>query len=65
MQKTIPPAQKVSVKASVPYVSIAVVVLASNNCGYFQLQHGEALNHYWKDDVKIKQLRKYRHGLYL
>lgn len=36
---------------------IAVVVSAANNCEYCQLHHGEALNHYWKDDEKIKQLR--------
>lgn len=37
---------------------IAVVVSAANNCEYCQLHHAEALNHYWKDDVKVNQLRK-------
>ena len=42
---------------------IAVVVSASNNCEYCQLHHGEALNHYWKDDERIEQLREDYHGL--
>ncbi|MEX2602771.1 MAG: peroxidase-related enzyme [Gracilimonas sp.] len=37
---------------------IAVVVSAANQCEYCQLHHGEALNHYWKDDEKIEQLRE-------
>ena len=37
---------------------IAVVVSACNECEYCQAHHGEALNHYWKDDEKVGQLRK-------
>ncbi len=37
---------------------IAVVVSAANNCEYCQLYHGEALNHYWKDEKRVDQLRK-------
>lgn len=37
---------------------MAVVVSASNNCDYCQLHHAEALNHYWKDEEKVDQLRK-------
>ncbi len=37
---------------------MAVVVSAGNECGYCQIHHAEALNHYWKDDEKIKLLRK-------
>jgi uncharacterized peroxidase-related enzyme len=36
---------------------MAVVVSANNGCEYCQLHHGEALNHYWKDQRKIEQLR--------
>jgi uncharacterized peroxidase-related enzyme len=36
---------------------IAVVVSATNNCDYCQIHHAHALNHYWKDDEKIKSLR--------
>ncbi|WP_138430962.1 peroxidase-related enzyme [Fodinibius saliphilus] len=36
---------------------IAVVVSAANNCDYCQLHHGEALNHYWKDQERVDQLR--------
>lgn len=36
---------------------IAVVVSATNNCEYCQIHHAQALNHYWKDDVKIESLR--------
>lgn len=36
---------------------IAVVVSAVNNCEYCLLHHGEALNHYWKDESKVKQLQ--------
>lgn len=35
---------------------MAVVVSAANNCEYCRLHHGEALNHYWKDDKKVQQL---------
>ena len=37
---------------------MAVVVSASNQCEYCQLHHTEALNHYWKDEEKVNQLRK-------
>lgn len=37
---------------------IAVVVSKANNCEYCQVHHAEAVNHYWKDDEKIKQLRE-------
>ncbi|MFT5723748.1 MAG: putative peroxidase-related enzyme [Bacteroidia bacterium] len=37
---------------------VAVVVSASNNCEYCQIHHGEALNQYWKDEQKVKLLRK-------
>lgn len=36
---------------------IAVVVSKSNNCEYCQLHHSEAVLHYWKDKVKVSQLR--------
>jgi uncharacterized peroxidase-related enzyme len=37
---------------------IAVIVSAANQCEYCQLHHGEALNHYWKDEEKVNLLRK-------
>lgn len=37
---------------------IAVVVSVANNCTYCQTHHAEALNHYWKDEMKIAQLRR-------
>jgi uncharacterized peroxidase-related enzyme len=37
---------------------MAVVVSASNQCEYCQLHHAEALNHYWKDEQKVTQLRE-------
>ncbi len=36
---------------------MAVVVSSTNDCEYCQLHHGEALNHYWKDGDRVKQLR--------
>lgn len=36
---------------------IAVVVSAANNCSYCQKHHAAAVNHYWKDDQKVQQLR--------
>lgn len=36
---------------------MAVVVSAANHCEYCQLHHGEALNHYWKDEEKVEMLR--------
>ena len=35
---------------------IAVVVSASNNCKYCIKHHSEALNHFWKDEIKVKNL---------
>lgn len=37
---------------------MAVVTSVSNNCFYCQIHHSQALNHYWKSDEKINQLRK-------
>lgn len=37
---------------------IAVVVSKGNDCEYCQTHHGSALNHYWKDDERVAQLRK-------
>ncbi len=37
---------------------IAVVVSVANNCAYCQTHHAEALNHYWKDQKKIEQLKR-------
>lgn len=36
---------------------IAVVVSVANNCTYCAIHHSSALNHYWKDDKKIEQLK--------
>ncbi|MFT5822030.1 MAG: putative peroxidase-related enzyme [Crocinitomix sp.] len=36
---------------------IAVVVSVANNCEYCQLHHVTALNHYWKSDAKIAELK--------
>ncbi len=36
---------------------MAVVVSKANNCEYCQIHHADAVNHYWKDDEKIAQLR--------
>jgi len=35
---------------------IAVVVSSANNCKYCQIHHGEALNQYWKNNEKVRQL---------
>lgn len=37
---------------------IAVVVSVANSCLYCQTHHAEALNHYWKDQKKINQLKR-------
>ena len=42
---------------------IATVVSISNNCKYCTIHHAEALNHYWKDDEKIKKLKTGFHNL--
>ena len=44
---------------------IAVVVSAGNKCEYCQIHHAIALNHYWKDDVKLDQLKKNYKGVEL
>ncbi|MGB0881307.1 MAG: peroxidase-related enzyme [Vicingaceae bacterium] len=36
---------------------MAVVVSKVNNCTYCQTHHADAVNHYWKDDAKIEQLK--------
>lgn len=36
---------------------IAVVVSVANNCRYCASHHGSALNHYWKDEEKIKNFK--------
>lgn len=36
---------------------IAVVVSRANNCEYCQAHHAAAVNHYWKDDAKVEQLK--------
>jgi uncharacterized peroxidase-related enzyme len=36
---------------------IAVVVSKANQCEYCQVHHLEAVNHYWKDDVKAEKFR--------
>lgn len=35
---------------------IAVVVSSANKCDYCANHHAEALNHYWKDEAKIKKV---------
>lgn len=35
---------------------IAVVVSAANKCDYCITHHGEALNHFWKDADRVRQL---------
>lgn len=37
---------------------MAVVVSKANNCEYCQTHHADAVNHYWKDDLKVTQLRE-------
>lgn len=36
---------------------MAVVVSAANGCDYCMDHHAQALNHYWKDEDRIKRLR--------
>ena len=36
---------------------IAVVVSSANSCEYCQIHHAVALNHYWKNDSKVNQIR--------
>lgn len=35
---------------------IAVVVSAGNNCAYCMRHHGDALNHFWRDQQRVDQL---------
>lgn len=44
---------------------MAVVVSAANQCEYCQLHHAEALNHYWKNEEKVNQLRQDFSGIEL
>lgn len=37
---------------------IAVVVSVANGCIYCQIHHAEALNHYWKDEDRVKLLKE-------
>jgi len=37
---------------------IAVVVSKANECDYCMYHHGEALNHYWKDDERLEGFLK-------
>lgn len=32
---------------------VATAISVTNGCGYCQDHHGEALNHYWKDDARL------------
>ncbi len=36
---------------------IAVIVSVANKCTYCATHHGSALNHYWKDEEKLKLLK--------
>jgi len=36
---------------------MAVIVSVHNQCEYCQVHHSTALNHFWKDEQKIQQLR--------
>lgn len=36
---------------------MAVVVSVSNNCAYCASHHGNALDHYWKNEKRVKQLK--------
>lgn len=44
---------------------IAVIVSVNNQCEYCQVHHGTALNHFWKDEQKVLQLRQDYTGLEL
>ncbi|MDX1639592.1 MAG: peroxidase-related enzyme [Balneolaceae bacterium] len=37
---------------------LGVVVSVANRCEYCQLHHGTALNHYWKNEERLKRLRR-------
>ncbi len=36
---------------------MAVVVSVANECSYCQIHHAEAVQHYWKDETKLVQLK--------
>lgn len=36
---------------------MAVIVSKNNDCVYCQTRHGEALNHYWKNDQRVEDLK--------
>jgi uncharacterized peroxidase-related enzyme len=36
---------------------VAVVVSRANNCEYCQTHHGAAVQHYWKDEARVEQLK--------
>lgn len=36
---------------------IAVIVSVSNDCSYCQTHHGAALNHFWKNESRVEQLK--------
>ena len=36
---------------------ITVVVSKANDCEYCQIHHADAVNHYWKDEEKVEQLK--------
>jgi uncharacterized peroxidase-related enzyme len=42
---------------------MAVVVSKANNCEYCQTHHADAVNHYWKDDTRVAQLKDDYTGL--
>jgi uncharacterized peroxidase-related enzyme len=44
---------------------MAVVVSAANKCTYCQAHHGEALNHFWKNEAKVKMLKSDFHSIHL
>ncbi|RMG27867.1 MAG: peroxidase [Bacteroidetes bacterium] len=37
---------------------MAVVVSKANECVYCQVHHAEAVQHYWKDETRVQQLRQ-------
>jgi len=44
---------------------IAVVVSAANQCGYCTEHHAQALNHYWKNQERIAELKSGRFAVHL
>jgi uncharacterized peroxidase-related enzyme len=37
---------------------MAVVVSIANGCNYCKIHHGEALNHYWRDSIRLDSFYK-------